>query len=333
LLCVPAACAAEPLLQEAARFRSQGRIPTLSWRCPWTGATISRCAQPLSGLRVTRAGRSRGDEALVRGLWRASALPLGRGDAPHLILDCRPRRNAQANAVAGKGFEDMALYGRRRRASYDHALRRHAEGLGSSSGGGGNSSGGGSGGGNDSYFDDLDGSSHPATLAAAAEAAARAKLDSGVISPAEFAAIVQRATDLSLASGLLVAEHSAAQQGGAASDDDSAAVARVADSPLPTCELVFADIENIHVQRRAFRDVLAASNEGGGGGAQGEAWEQGEGEGGGGGSSSSAADLPAAAAVWLKHVGSVLAAARAVAEAVRRRRRSVLVRGATPIGT
>jgi len=361
-LCVPKACASEPLLQEAAKFRSKGRIPSLSWRCPWTGATISRCAQPLSGLRVTRAGRSRGDEALVRGLWRASALPLGRGDAPHLILDCRPRRNAQANAVAGKGFEDMVLYGRRRRNSYDEALRQRAEqlGLGNNRRRGSHMYGGDTGERTaitdaDVYFDEIDALNHPDTLAAAAEASAREKLANGAISREEFETIVQGANALRLESVQSMAERkpaaaaataaaAAAAAGAEALGLEGAAVARVADSPLPICELVFADIENIHVQRRAFRDVLLACNEGvhGGGGAT-EAWEAGgdndgyqnggssSGGGGGGsgggvgGSSSAGADLPAASAVWLKHVGSVLAAARSVVDAVRRRRKSVLV--------
>jgi len=360
-LCVPSACASEPLLHEAAKFRSKGRIPCLSWRCPWTGATISRCAQPLSGLRVTSAGRSRGDEALVRGLWRASALPLGRGDAPHLILDCRPRRNARANAVAGKGFEDMALYGRRRRNSYDEALRQRAEqlGLGSSTNRrrGSQMFGEDTGGRaaltpHDVYFDEIDAFSHPDTLAAAAEAAAREKLESGAISQAEFEAIVQGANALRLESIQSMVERNpaatasassgaadatslaaraaaaAAAAGAEALGLGGAAVARVADSPLPICELMFADIENIHVQRRAFRDVLLACNEGvhGGGGAS-EAYggDHDAHQNGDGGSSSAAADLPAASALWLKHVGSVLAAARSVVDAVRRRRKSVLV--------
>lgn len=47
LLALPATCATSGVVAKAAKFRSKGRIPTLSWRCLATGASISRCAQPL----------------------------------------------------------------------------------------------------------------------------------------------------------------------------------------------------------------------------------------------------------------------------------------------
>jgi hypothetical protein len=44
-------------------FRSKGRIPVMTWQHPFNGTSISRCSQPLSGIRMTRCPE---DEALIR---------------------------------------------------------------------------------------------------------------------------------------------------------------------------------------------------------------------------------------------------------------------------
>jgi len=41
-------------IRECARFRSKGRLPTLSWMHPDSLATICRCSQPLVGVSKCR---------------------------------------------------------------------------------------------------------------------------------------------------------------------------------------------------------------------------------------------------------------------------------------
>eukprot|EP01063_Lacrimia_lanifica_P022135 TRINITY_DN29820_c0_g1_i1.p1 TRINITY_DN29820_c0_g1~~TRINITY_DN29820_c0_g1_i1.p1 ORF type:complete len:1170 (+),score=303.26 TRINITY_DN29820_c0_g1_i1:100-3609(+) len=62
-LAVPAA-ATDATLRESATFRDKRRIPVLSYLDYRTGASITRCAQPLSG--VLRVNRNIGDEELIR---------------------------------------------------------------------------------------------------------------------------------------------------------------------------------------------------------------------------------------------------------------------------
>ena len=93
-------------LVRAARFRTKGRIPAVVWRDQKTGATISRSSQPGSGLKF---GRSREDERLVQHIWASSSQPYG--NYSHVIVDCRPFKNAQANAMKGGGFENVSFYG------------------------------------------------------------------------------------------------------------------------------------------------------------------------------------------------------------------------------
>jgi len=351
LLSVPRNCNDASLLFAAARFRSKGRIPALCWRDAASGATLSRCAQPLSGLNLTSSGRSKCDEALVRGLWNASALPIPHdGCGPHLILDCRPKKNAQANAVAGRGFENMLLYGRRRDKAPvpSQAEQEEAE----------------------------KGAVDAAKAADSGRESRQAieysevKLKSGKISDEEFAIMTKMqvafldslAAETSgggvggLNSGSRGSGGGGSEVGGGTLWDEARRAAQA--SPLPACELVFADIENIHAQRHAFRDLIAASNAhtsvdasaaGGGGGSRGGPGGGGGGGGGGGvgggmGSGGGGGDgggellgglgglgggddeaLWAAGVAWLRHVSAVLAASRTIARAMSVDRRSVLV--------
>lgn len=48
---VPTA-ATEEDIKAVAQFRSRGRIPVLSWIHPESQATITRCSQPLVGVRI-----------------------------------------------------------------------------------------------------------------------------------------------------------------------------------------------------------------------------------------------------------------------------------------
>ncbi|KAL9642844.1 hypothetical protein ABK040_015815 [Willaertia magna] len=91
----------DEMLIAAAAFRSKGRIPVLTWVHPSNKCCISRSSQPMVG--ITRA-RCREDEELIEGIRRASNCEKLQ------IFDCRPRANAWANTVMGKGYENVAYY-------------------------------------------------------------------------------------------------------------------------------------------------------------------------------------------------------------------------------
>lgn len=89
-------------LQRVAQFRTQSRIPILSW-IHKNGASITRCSQPKSGL-VT--ARSQDDElllSLIRETCEGNQNPL-------VIIDPRPRTNAEANRAVGGGIEKESNY-------------------------------------------------------------------------------------------------------------------------------------------------------------------------------------------------------------------------------
>eukprot|EP00041_Stephanoeca_diplocostata_P037041 m.1381299 g.1381299 ORF g.1381299 m.1381299 type:complete len:1103 (+) comp24970_c0_seq24:2637-5945(+) len=91
-------------LPRAAELRSKGRLPVLTWLHPTTGAPLCRCAQPKAGV----TGKTlREDNALLLAI-RAAAT---HADAVLEIFDARPRLNANANALAGKGFESVSHLG------------------------------------------------------------------------------------------------------------------------------------------------------------------------------------------------------------------------------
>lgn len=101
LLAVPASLKSEEL-QEAAKFRSRGRIPVLCWIHPDSLATITRCSQPLVGVS---GKRSREDEKFVSSIMDANA-------QSHriYIYDARPKVNALANMAKGGGYESEDAY-------------------------------------------------------------------------------------------------------------------------------------------------------------------------------------------------------------------------------
>mmetsp|Transcript_4294 Transcript_4294/g.6421 ORF Transcript_4294/g.6421 Transcript_4294/m.6421 type:complete len:1050 (-) Transcript_4294:88-3237(-) len=135
-------------LEKVARYRSMGRIPAVVWCHPVTGATISRCAQPLTGLF---GGRCREDEAMVQALAdgvteegkkrrmtdiknalsnpklvnkRSGSVITTSGNSISLpnqkentrkglklvIMDARPWKAAMGNSVMGKGTENAVNY-------------------------------------------------------------------------------------------------------------------------------------------------------------------------------------------------------------------------------
>ena len=92
----------DDLLRKVACFRSRGRIPVLSWLHPTSLASITRCAQPMVGVR---ANRSPADESYIQAILDAN---------PHshriFIMDARPSVNAKANKARGGGFETEEGY-------------------------------------------------------------------------------------------------------------------------------------------------------------------------------------------------------------------------------
>lgn len=112
-LAVPSAVD-DALIEASAKFRSQKRFPTLSWRSPETNCSICRCSQPLVGIGSRRSSE---DERLIYEINRCSGLPLaiysnpGTPPArPYVIADARPVINATANQAAGKGYESEKAY-------------------------------------------------------------------------------------------------------------------------------------------------------------------------------------------------------------------------------
>jgi hypothetical protein len=102
----------------AAQFRSRNRLPAFSWRHPMNRCCLCRSSQPLVGLSQNR---SLDDEQLLEAINLSSKTatsndpphedtnPMKRksqlGSQPLIIVDARPKINAQANQAAGKGYE------------------------------------------------------------------------------------------------------------------------------------------------------------------------------------------------------------------------------------
>ena len=99
LIVVPASISDEELVP-VFKYRSKGRLPALSWFNSRTGASITRCSQPLTG--VTKK-TSPDDANLISAIKEAQ----GSADAKLHLLDARPRANAIANMAMGGGFEVM----------------------------------------------------------------------------------------------------------------------------------------------------------------------------------------------------------------------------------
>jgi hypothetical protein len=93
------------LLKKVAGHRSRGRIPIITWVSPeHTGVNISRCAQPEVG--ISNKGDD-ADEQYVDMLRRCNKSC----KSPQLVIvDCRPRVNANVNKLKGKGFEKIERY-------------------------------------------------------------------------------------------------------------------------------------------------------------------------------------------------------------------------------
>ncbi|KOG98691.1 phosphatidylinositol-3-phosphatase YMR1 [Saccharomyces eubayanus] len=96
----------DTLLQHASKFRSQKRIPVLTYHHKATDCNILRSSQPLPGLINQRSIQ---DEKLV---WEcfSSFFNTDIKRTKHVIVDARPRTNALAQMALGGGTENMDNY-------------------------------------------------------------------------------------------------------------------------------------------------------------------------------------------------------------------------------
>lgn len=101
-LCLPSGLD-EDETTAAANQRSKGRLGSLVWLHPYTKVPLCRAAQPLSGMSGYATDIDRKACLAIK-----VACPTG---APLRIADARPRLNANANALQGKGFESISALG------------------------------------------------------------------------------------------------------------------------------------------------------------------------------------------------------------------------------
>ena len=92
------------IIKGSAKFRSQARLPALSYVYQPSGAAICRCSQPCVGLTNNR---SEFDEKMI------SCIRMANRDGRYnklYIIDTRPKVNAMVNKAGGKGYEDVKNY-------------------------------------------------------------------------------------------------------------------------------------------------------------------------------------------------------------------------------
>lgn len=95
----------DAVLYHAAKFRSRGRLPALSYLHRQTGASITRSSQPLVGIKSKRSIQ---DEKLIESIFESNH---DSSDNHHnFIIDARPVSNAMANRAMGAGTESLENY-------------------------------------------------------------------------------------------------------------------------------------------------------------------------------------------------------------------------------
>lgn len=102
VLVFPGVLQEEEILAAAAE-RSIGRLPALVWLHPDTKAPLCRAAQPLSGMSGNTIEMDKKMCVAIK-----QSCPTG---LPLRIADARPKLNANANAMQGKGFENISFLG------------------------------------------------------------------------------------------------------------------------------------------------------------------------------------------------------------------------------
>lgn len=90
-------------IQGASADRSSSRLPALVWLHPDTKAPLCRAAQPLSGMSGNTIEQDKKMCVAIK-----QSCPTG---LPLRIADARPKLNANANAMQGKGFENISFLG------------------------------------------------------------------------------------------------------------------------------------------------------------------------------------------------------------------------------
>ncbi|KAH9989088.1 protein-tyrosine phosphatase-like protein [Russula compacta] len=102
-------------LQYGLKYRSKGRVPTLTYLHWANFGSITRSSQPMVGLTNARSVQ---DEKLVEATFTSHVAPESRVSQPtvfgatatNLIIDARPTTNAVANTAKGAGTENMDHY-------------------------------------------------------------------------------------------------------------------------------------------------------------------------------------------------------------------------------
>lgn len=97
----------DTLLMHASKYRSQGRIPVLTYFYKETNCSITRAAQPLPGITKQRSIQ---DERLVREIFQTSRAVGDQTPQRNMIVDARPTANAIGQAALGGGSENMDNY-------------------------------------------------------------------------------------------------------------------------------------------------------------------------------------------------------------------------------
>lgn len=96
------------VLNYAHKFRSKSRIPALTYYHKFNDCTITRCSQPMVGLKQTRSVQ---DEKSVMAIFQTTQTQDTVGASQeNLIVDARPTTNAMAQTAFGAGSENMENY-------------------------------------------------------------------------------------------------------------------------------------------------------------------------------------------------------------------------------
>ncbi|KAK9471079.1 protein-tyrosine phosphatase-like protein [Dipodascopsis tothii] len=107
VLAVPASIS-DTVLNYAGKYRSKARIPALSYIHRLNSCTITRCAQPLVGLKQNRSAQ---DERFIHAIFQTTQVENAYGARQeNLIADARPTTNAIAQTALGAGSENMENY-------------------------------------------------------------------------------------------------------------------------------------------------------------------------------------------------------------------------------
>ena len=97
------------VLNYGSKYRSKLRIPALSYYHKFNGCSITRCSQPMVGLKQSRSAQ---DEKIVSAIFASTQTPgiIGATSQENLIVDARPTTNAMAQTALGAGSENMENY-------------------------------------------------------------------------------------------------------------------------------------------------------------------------------------------------------------------------------